>query len=244
MDQVSKSSVRYGPATVPGRRCGTCVMYHPATGTCDLVAGEISPADVCDRWEPPWPPPSKDGLPALWFDVDGVLAFQPEGSILSVNARFGAAHLVAEATTYPWAVALPIAQQAWLAANMPIICANLAPDTKAIGLAGKARKAGYPVGIATERGQALTGVTKAWLDYWKVPYDTLFVTDPGGKAALIAARGNTDVILIDDDPAKEKLAGPGVRVWVPPRPWTPDGDPPGGVWRFTGWRQVKKKLGI
>lgn len=50
--KLSKPSVRYRPAELPGIRCGTCVMFHPATRTCDLVAGDISPGAVCDRWEP------------------------------------------------------------------------------------------------------------------------------------------------------------------------------------------------
>ena len=66
--------------------------------------------------------------PAVFFDVDGVLAFQPEGDILAVNARFGSTWLVAEATTYPFWSMLPDKQAAWLRANWPVIAANLAPD--------------------------------------------------------------------------------------------------------------------
>ena len=244
MDQVSQPSVHYRPATVAGVSCGTCVMFHPDTGTCDLVAGAIKAGDVCDRWLPPQPPKSPDGLPALYVDIDGVFAFQPEGSILSVNGKYGTSHLVSQAVTYPWTATLPAAQQAWLTANQPVICANLAPDTKAAGVIGKARKSGYPVCIATERDPSLTAVTKAWLAYWRIPYDVLAVTGPGGKAPLIAARGDQDAILIDDAPANEAIAGNGVQVWVPPRPWTPDDEPPGGVWRFGDWRDVKKKLGL
>lgn len=49
--KVSKESVNYRDATTPGRRCGTCVMFHD--GTCDLVRGSIDPDHVCDRWEAP-----------------------------------------------------------------------------------------------------------------------------------------------------------------------------------------------
>lgn len=52
MEQVSQPSVRYRPATDPAIRCATCVMFHANTGRCDLVAGDIGPGDVCDRWEP------------------------------------------------------------------------------------------------------------------------------------------------------------------------------------------------
>lgn len=182
-------------------------------------------------------------LPALYVDIDGVLAFQPEGSILAVNGRFGTAYLVAEATSYPWAATLPQAQRDWLAANMPVICANLAPDTIAVKVVCKAVNAGYQVTVCTERGAALAAVTKAWLAYWQVPADNIAVVEHGGKGPLIAA-GSGSAILIDDSPANEAIAGPGVQVWVPPRPWTPQGDPPPGVWRFTGWPDVKKKLGL
>src|SRR5215469_8235600 len=49
MEQVSKESVNYRPAT-GNHKCGNCVMFHQ-NGTCDLVMGKISPEDTCDRWE-------------------------------------------------------------------------------------------------------------------------------------------------------------------------------------------------
>jgi SPP1 gp7 family putative phage head morphogenesis protein len=52
--KVTKESVHYRAATLPGRACKTCVMFRgngPA-GTCDLVKGTILPDDTCDRWAP------------------------------------------------------------------------------------------------------------------------------------------------------------------------------------------------
>lgn len=49
--KLSKAVVAYR-RSVTGIRCGTCVMFH-GNGTCDLVAGPVSPDGVCDRWEPP-----------------------------------------------------------------------------------------------------------------------------------------------------------------------------------------------
>ncbi len=172
-----------------------------------------------------------------------MLAFQPEGSILAVNGRFGTSYLVAEASTYPWRATLPAEQQAWLKANEPVIAANLAPDTIAIRVVRKAVKAGYQVTVITERDPSLEAVTAAWLKYWRIPCGALAVVGPGGKGPLIAT-GQGDAILIDDSPANEAIAANGVQVWVPPRPWTPQGDPPPGVWRFGDWRDVKKKLGL
>ncbi len=43
--KVSKSSVNYRTA----QRCGNCSMF--SNGSCSLVAGEIDPDDVCDKWD-------------------------------------------------------------------------------------------------------------------------------------------------------------------------------------------------
>lgn len=185
-------------------------------------------------------------LPHLFFDIDGVLAFQPEGLILAVNGRFGTGYLLAEARTYPFYATLPAAMQRWAVANRPIVAANLAPDTRAIRVLAKAVKAGYPVTVCTERPPELAGVTRAWLAYWAVPGAAdAQVTGPGGKDPLLASYGEGNpALLVDDAPKNEALARPGVEVWVPPRPWTPDGKPPGGVTRFADWREVKKKLAL
>ncbi len=184
--------------------------------------------------------------PALFCDVDGVLAFQPEGSILAVNARFGTAHLVSEATSYPWVATLPREQQQWVRANRAVIAANLAPDTRAIRVLQKATKAGIPLTVCTERTPDLAGVTRAWLEYFGIPgAQDAQVVGPGGKEALLAPYGeDSPALLVDDAPKNEALARPGVEVWVPPRPWTPQGDAPDGVTRFEDWREVCKRLGL
>lgn len=181
-------------------------------------------------------------LPALYVDIDGVLAFQPEGSVVAVNARFGTRYLLAEAASYPWTSTIPAEQRTWLDANRAIVTANLASDTRAIGVVRKARAVGYPVTIATERDPSLRDLTAAWLAYWQVPYDALAVLGRGGKPDFLASRDSSGAVLIDDDPRFEAIAGNGLQVWVPPRPWTPRGNAPEGVWRFGSWRDVKKAL--
>ena len=47
--RLEKTAVNYRPAHKE-RRCGTCVSFRPERMACDLVAGEIHPAMVCDRW--------------------------------------------------------------------------------------------------------------------------------------------------------------------------------------------------
>lgn len=49
--KVPKESVHYRPAASRARSCGTCVMFHLDTHSCDLVSGSIDLIDVCDRWE-------------------------------------------------------------------------------------------------------------------------------------------------------------------------------------------------
>jgi uncharacterized HAD superfamily protein len=189
---------------------------------------------------------SRLGKPALFVDIDGVLAFQPEGLILAVNARFAATYLISDVTTYPFYDLLPARQQQWAQASRAVIAANLAPDTRAVRVVQKAAKAGLAVTICTERPPELAGLTRAWLAYWQVPgAASAQVVGPGGKEALLASYGQGNpALLVDDAPKNEALARPGVQVWVPPRPWTPQGDPPDGVIRFGDWRDVSKRLGL
>lgn len=186
------------------------------------------------------------GKPALFCDVDGVLAFQPEGDILAVNARFGSSWLVADAVDYPFSSMLPDDQASWLAGAWPVVAANLAPDTRAIRVLAKAVKAGLDVTVCTERPPSLAALTRAWLAYWAVPgAEDAQIVGPGGKEALLASYGKGNpALLVDDSPANEGLARPGVEVWAPPRPWTPQDDPPDGVTRFSDWRDLCKRLGL
>ena len=182
------------------------------------------------------------GKPAIFFDIDGTLAFQPEGDILAVNARWGTSWLVADATRYPFSSMLPPVHAAWLHANRARVCANLAPDTAAAAVVRKAVKAGRDVTIATERHPALRDLTAAWLKYWDIPYGTLKVAGPGGKDALLAPYGpGKPCLLVDDSPLNADLARPGVDVWQPARPYNDGGD---GVRRFQDWRDLKKALGL
>jgi hypothetical protein len=52
-EKVSKESVDYRTASSTNKRCGNCDMYYVKGnfGHCTLVAGNISPQAVCDRWE-------------------------------------------------------------------------------------------------------------------------------------------------------------------------------------------------
>lgn len=179
-------------------------------------------------------------LPRLFVDVDGTLAFQPEGDIIAVNARFGTTWLVADATEYPFSSMLPRKQAKWLRARWGIIAANLAPDTLAIDVLRRAADAGYGITVCTERDPELAEVTAAWLGYWRVPLDALAVVGPGGKGPLLEPYGpDSPAILIDDNPANVSLARPGVQVWQPARPYNSGG---GGVWRFCDWNDAAAKL--
>lgn len=49
--RLEKAAVNYRAARKE-RRCGTCVAFRPEARACEVVAGEIHPAMVCDRWVP------------------------------------------------------------------------------------------------------------------------------------------------------------------------------------------------
>lgn len=235
--------------------CLTCGCASPADDHGDprnlTLAGLAAAADAAGitiiraaaniRGTLPVPGP----LPRLYADIDGTTAFQPEGTIIAVNARFGTAYTIADAATYPFRATLPPEQQAWERAHQPVLDVNLAPDTLAADVLRRAAAHGYPVTICTEREPGLGPVTRAWAAYWELPADQVAVVGPGGKRALLEPHGPADpAILIDDSPANEHLARPGVRVWVPRRPWTPGGDAPDGVWRFRSWNDAAAALGL
>ena len=179
-------------------------------------------------------------LPRLFCDIDGTLAFQPEGDVIAVNAKFGTSWLVADVTQYPFSSMLPARQARWLRANWPVIAANLAPDTLAINVLRRAKAAGYGITVCTERDPELAEVTAAWLAYWQVPLDALAVVGPGGKGPLLEPYGpDNPAILVDDNPANASLARPGVQVWQPARPYNSGG---GEVWRFRDWNDAAAKL--
>lgn len=186
--------------------------------------------------------PVKGPLPALYVDVDGVLAFWPEGPILALNARFGTSLLTVEADRYPLQAALPAEQSAWLEDNAEIIAANLAPDTKAKHVLLNAQRHGYNIAVITERGPELHDVTDAWLKAWRIPCDRLFVVEPGCKGEVLAVHDPDDpAILIDDSPLNTGLARDGVEVWQPARPYNQPAD---DVFRFEHWHDASARLGL
>ena len=47
--RLTKDEAGYAPATSPGVRCGTCVMF--SDDRCTLVQGDIDPGFVCSQWQ-------------------------------------------------------------------------------------------------------------------------------------------------------------------------------------------------
>lgn len=185
-------------------------------------------------------------LPALFFDIDGTIAFETSANVVAVNARFDTAYLTVEEDAYPFVGSLPGEQAGWLREQRAsgIVAANLAPDTKALAVARRAREHGYNVAVCTERPPALEELTRVWLESVDAPVDRLFVVGPGGKEDLLAQYGPDDpVILVDDSPVNAQLIPrPGVQVWQPARPY--NAAPPDGVWRFRHWHEVAHRLGL
>lgn len=49
--KLEKAAVNYRPARKE-RRCGNCVAFRPEARACEVVAGDVDPTMVCDRWVP------------------------------------------------------------------------------------------------------------------------------------------------------------------------------------------------
>jgi 5' nucleotidase, deoxy (Pyrimidine), cytosolic type C protein (NT5C) len=189
------------------------------------------------------------GRPLVACDIDNVLAFHAEAVCTAVNARFGASYLASQMTAYPFSNLLETEQAKWLAAHItrgPWI-ANLAPDRAASAALGRIHDAGHRVLIASDRPPQSAEATASWLDANRVPRDGQILEGPGSKGRALAANGPASpAVLIDDDPSKWlTIARPGVEVWSPMRPWTPQS------WRqypnvrvFSDWSEVLGRLGI
>jgi hypothetical protein len=187
--------------------------------------------------------------PLVVCDIDNVLAYQAEAVCTAVNARFGTSYLVERMTTYPVANLLEPEQRQWLVAASvrdPWIL-NMAPDREAIAALNTIRRSGHRIVIASDRPAQCAAATVRWLDAHQVPRDDQILNGPGSKQRALAACGPaTPGILADDDPSKWlTIARPGVEVWCPRRPWTPQ------QWRqypnvrvFTVWAELLNRLGI
>lgn len=184
--------------------------------------------------------------PTLVFDLDGVLAFLAESLCSALNAKFDASYQAHALTVYRLEDVIPRVQADWLVTQFgqPQLYANSAPDLHAIDVVCDAQQAGYVVRIASDRRVApLEGVTREWLSRWGVAYDDLHLLGPGGKVAFMQQfNRRKPAVLIDDDPVKQvTIPKPGVQVWTPIRPWTPDVSRP-GVWRFADWNTLRQRL--
>lgn len=180
--------------------------------------------------------------PLVACDVDGVLAFTAEAVCTALNARFGTSRTPESLTSYPFGPLLPPEQARWLDAHTvrDAWAANLAPDLDAIAALAAIRDAGHRVIVSSDRPATLAGATVAWLDQWQVPRDGIRLDGPGSKRAALTSCGPTSpAVLVDDDPRKWlTVARPGVQVWTPRRPWTPDEwQRYPGVRVFTDWAQ-------
>jgi len=185
--------------------------------------------------------------PLVVCDIDNVLAQEVEAGCTAVNARFGSSHLVSDMRAYPYVNLFEPDQKRWLLAQSardPWIL-NLAPDREAIAALRTVRASGHRVLIASDRPASTAPATEKWLDASAVPRDGQILDGPTSKTMALAARGPMNpAVLIDDDPAKWlTIARPGVDVWTPIRPWTPQS------WRqypnvraFADWTELLTRL--
>ncbi len=183
--------------------------------------------------------------PRLVFDIDGTLGFLTEAFVTALNARWGTGFVASQLTTYRVENMLPEEQANWLLEVFasPVTYANVAPDYSGIAAVQAFARAGFEVIVASDRSEDCRAVTEDWLDRWRVPHDDLRLGH-GAKAALADDAGPDDpMVLFDDDPAKIALLRPGVRLYMPRRPWTPP-EVPAGVTVFDQWSDVLAAHGV
>jgi hypothetical protein len=185
--------------------------------------------------------------PLVVCDIDNVLAWHAEAVCIAVNARFGTSYLVSRMTAYPFNSMLEMEQARWLAQHTsrdPWI-ANLAPDHEAIAALTAIQAAGNRLIVSSGRPAETAAATGKWLDCWQVPRDGTRLEGPGSKQAALAGCGPaTPGVLIDDDPRKWlTVARPGVEVWCPSRPWTPQRRSYPNVRVFSSWAEPLGWLG-
>jgi hypothetical protein len=223
-----------GAIPMPGRPARAAFPWI-VKGEAGMDLGAVFAAEV-----------SRPPQPLVVCDVDNVLAWHAEAVCIALNARFGTSYLVTQMTAYPLATMLEAEQAAWLAqyTERGSWCANLAPDHEAIAAMAAIRGTGHRVTISSDRPAQVADATTAWLDYWQVQRDGDLLQGPGSKQAALAASA-APAVLVDDDPRKWlTVARPGVGVWCPARPWTPQG------WRkypnvrvFQSWAEPLSWLG-
>lgn len=180
--------------------------------------------------------------PTLLFDIDGVLSFLGENICAALNARFGATYAPADMRRY-WSESwLPPDQGAWLSEQFqsPAFYATAAPDFRGIDALNRLYQQSYRVIIASDRPAAVAAGTLRWLRQYGVSYDGIRLEGPGSKEAVADAYGEGDaLVVIDDDPGKWLLMPrPGVEVWSPRRPWTPNEVGLYNVRVFDNWSQT------
>lgn len=188
--------------------------------------------------------------PAVVCDIDGVLGFLTESAVTALNAHFGLSIVVSDMQSYWIEDTLPAVQRQWLTAQFTkgVFYANVAPDYSAIAALTALHAAGLHVTVASDRPPETTRqATMAWLSKWRVPSDEVVLNGRGGKVATLAPYGpQRPAVLIDDDPAKAlTVARPGVQVWSPQRPWTPQSwrrYP--NYWVFPSWAAALDRLGV
>ncbi len=183
--------------------------------------------------------------PRLVFDIDGTLGFLTEAFCTALNARWGTSFQAWQMSHYRVEDQLPPEQANWLlqvfATSVPY--ANVAPDYSGIAAVQAFARTGYEIIVASDRAEDCRDVTEDWLARWRVPHDAVRLGHDA-KAQLAASAGPDDpLVLFDDDPEKFTLLAPGVRIYMPRRPWTP-AEIPAGVTVFDEWSGVLEAFGV
>lgn len=202
---------------------------------------------------PGWPPGPAEQTPrpTLLWDMDGILAFTAETMCTLLNTRFATSFQPQSQGFFTGLIkpgALPPEMEAWLHTQMadPLVLRTIAPDFHAGDTLTAAVAAGWDCHVVTEREPLAAAATCSWLAAWDLPPIPVTAVGWGSKPGWVRTRyGPTHpAVLIDDNPlVRVTIAGDGLDVWQPTRPYVP---PPARahVRVFGSWAEARWWLGI
>lgn len=185
--------------------------------------------------------------PLIVSDIDNTLARLAEVEISIINTVFAEQYKMSQWTSYNGPFTPE--ESLWLDTRRenPTFFTNLPPDTEAINALQILANEGYPIAVGSNRPAQIGSVSSRWLDDHNVPRDKELFAGSSSKQQLLAGNGvSLPGILFDDSPLQWLLIPrPGIEVWSPRRPWTPE-----NVWQYSGvrvfdsWSEPLSWLGI
>jgi hypothetical protein len=180
--------------------------------------------------------------PMVVSDIDGILANWVTAACQAVNAHFGTHYT--PMVWWQWHGPFSDEERTWLHDERFSDAAfwmSLAPIDEMITALHTLAIAGYRIVLSSEAPAEQRGARTAWLEYYEVPYNELYLVGAGGKVAL-CAQASTDnpIVLIDDSPDRwvDCAPYPGVHILCPRTAYTPEMPSESNVTIFDRFNQV------